>query len=71
MSQLSYDERDVLKTVLAAGGPNLARNLEMWRDWLKDNQRAKTNRNVHPQFPLVLLSQMGIYGKAAASKGQS
>jgi hypothetical protein len=67
MSNLNYDEHDVLRTVLAKGGPNLTRNLEMWGEWLKDNQRAKFDRSVHPQFPLVLLSQMGIYGKEVLS----
>jgi len=68
-NQLNYDERDVLKTVLAKSGPNLARNLEMWGQWLKERERAKIDPGTmwHPQFPLVLLGQMGIYGGAALS----
>ena len=63
--QLDYDERHTLKTIVKVGGPNLTRNLEMWGEWLKDKERAKINRNVHPQFPLVLLSLMGIHGRDA------
>jgi hypothetical protein len=64
-SQLSYDERDVLKVILRVGGPNLARNLQLWGEWIHDLERAKIDHQVHPQFPLVVLSLMGIHGREA------
>lgn len=64
MNTLSYDERDVLKTILAVQGPNLERHLETWGLWLRDIERARIGYNVQPALPLVLLSVMGIYGRA-------
>jgi hypothetical protein len=62
---LSYDERDVLKTILREhrllhDGLLMAR-LEELMEWVHDIERSKFDRDRHPQFPLVLLSLMGIY----------
>jgi hypothetical protein len=68
MTQLDYSERDVLKNIIAYGGPNLSRNLEMWGEWLKDRESERSHLSKSPytsSFPIVLLSQMGIYGAAA------
>jgi hypothetical protein len=64
-TQLTYDERDVLKVVLRASGDNLQRNLEMWGAWIRETDMAKLDRTTHAQFPLVLLSLMGIHGRTA------
>ena len=73
MSTLSYDERDVLKTILRYhqnhGEEGLLGHLEVYVTWIRDIDQARLNRNaVHqPALPLVLLGLMGIYGKDALS----
>ena len=71
MNKLSIEERDVLATILRFHGAEdatLAEHLEGFAEWIRDIERSRLDRSVHPKFPLVLLSLMGIYGKDALSK---
>jgi hypothetical protein len=68
VSRLDPQELDVLKTILRFHGvesDKAVEHLETFSEWIRDTERAKFNRNINPQLPLVLLSLMGIRGSDA------
>lgn len=68
-SQLTYSELDVLKTILRAhdltGNKVLLSHLETFGAWVRENDQAKFSGNRAAQFPIAVLSLMGIHGGKA------
>jgi len=61
---MTFEERDIIRTILrfhGADDPALVERLGTFIDWVHDTERAKFDSTVHPAFPLVLLSLMGIH----------
>jgi hypothetical protein len=66
--RMTFDERDIIRTILrfhGADDPALVERLGTFVEWVHDTERAKFDPTVHPAFPLVLLSLIGIHGNDA------
>jgi hypothetical protein len=68
---LDYDEQQTLEAILRfheVEDPDLVKRLATFINWVRADEKAKSRlQGEQPPYLLVLLSQMGIWGKNALS----